>query len=50
MPYAIKKSGNKWLIINKQTGEKVGEAGSRSDAEKSVNARLAGEHKKKKGK
>lgn len=54
MPYSIEKHKNKWWIVNKQTGEKVGEADSKADAESSARARLAGEHgwkpKKKKGK
>jgi hypothetical protein len=42
MPYSIKKSGSSYLIISK--GKIVGRSDSKSKAESSVRARLAGEH------
>lgn len=46
MPYAIRKSeGTRpWKIIRKDTGEQVGAAYTKADAEASVRARYAAEH------
>ena len=44
MPYKIVKRGSKYAIVNKETGKTVGKSDSRSKAERSVRARLAGEH------
>lgn len=44
MPYSIRKRGNKYEIIKKDTGEVVGRSTSRAKAEASVRARMAGEH------
>ena len=44
MPYTIAKRGNKYAIINKQTGKVVGKSDTRAKAEASVRARLASEH------
>ena len=46
MPYKIVKKGGKkpYKIINKNTGRTVGSSNTRSEAESSVRARLAGEH------
>ena len=43
MPYTIVKRGNKYAILD-ENGKTVGAANTKSDAEKSVRARLAGEH------
>lgn len=54
MPYKIVKSGEKFKIVKKTTGEVVGTSATREKALSSINARLAGEHgwrpKKRKGK
>lgn len=44
MPYTIKKSGNKYQIVRKDTGKVIGSSDSRAKAQSSINARLAGEH------
>lgn len=44
MPYIIRKQGNKWAIIEKNTGKVVGTADTKEDAQSSARARLAGEH------
>lgn len=44
MSYSIKKSGNKFQIIKKDTGKVVGTSTSRAAAQSSIRARLAGEH------
>ncbi len=44
MPYKIIKSGNKFKIINKDTGKTVGTSDTKAKAEASVRARFAGEH------
>jgi hypothetical protein len=46
MPYKVQKSGDKWKIINKNTGKTVGTSDSKAKADASVRARLAGEHNK----
>lgn len=48
MPYSIRKHGDKYDIIKKDTGKKVGTSDSRAKAEASIRARYAGENKKKK--
>ncbi len=44
MPYDIRKHGNKYEIVRKDDGVVVGHSDSKSMAEASVRARLAGEH------
>ena len=44
MPYTIRKSGNRFRIVRKDTGKVVGASSSRADAQASIRARLAGEH------
>ena len=45
MPYSIRKAkSGGYNIVNKSTGKKVGHSNSKTNAEKSVRARLAGEH------
>ena len=50
MPHKIEKRKNKWVIIEVSTGKVVGESDTKSDAESSARARLAGEHGWKPGK
>ena len=47
MPYAVRKSGAKWQIVNKDTGKVVGTSTSKAKAEASIRARYAGEAKRK---
>ena len=44
MPYQVKKQGDKYVIINKETGKVVGHSDTKAKAEASVRARLGGEH------
>ena len=44
MPYRIVKRGEKFAIVNKETGKTVGTSTSKEKAQASVRARLAGEH------
>ena len=46
MPYRIEKKTGKrpYKIINKNTGKVVGSSTSKSNAQASINARLAAEH------
>jgi hypothetical protein len=44
MPYDVVRVGNKFKIVNKDTGKTVGTSETRAKAESSVRARLAGEH------
>lgn len=47
MPYEIKKQGDGYAIVNKDTGKTVGHSDTKAKAQASINARYAGEHKKK---
>jgi hypothetical protein len=47
MPYAVKQEGQRWAIVNKQTGKVVGHSTSKKMAEASVRARMRAETKKK---
>jgi hypothetical protein len=42
MPWAVKKTGNKWAIYKPGTGEIVGHSTSKAKAQASVRARYAG--------
>jgi hypothetical protein len=44
MPYSAKKSGKGYSIVNKNTGKVVGHSKTKSNAQKSINARNAGAH------
>jgi len=44
MPWAVRKSGNKWAIYKPDTGEVVGHSTSKKKAQASVRARYAGTH------
>lgn len=44
MPYTTRKSGKGYSIVNKKTGKTVGHSKTKSDAQKSINARNAGAH------
>ena len=44
MPYKIIKRGDKWAIVNKDTGKTVGMSSSKEEVKSSVRARLGGEH------
>lgn len=48
MPYAVRKSGDKYQIIKKDTGKVVGTSDSKAKAQASIRARYAGENKGKK--
>jgi hypothetical protein len=52
VPYRVAKQGEKYAIINKDTGKTVGHSDTKAKAEASVRARYANEPaaKKKKGK
>ena len=41
MPVVVRKSGNKWNIVEKHTGKVVGTSGSKEKAQASANARNA---------
>ena len=41
MPWSVKKSGNRWAIINSRTRKVVGHSATRAKAEASVRARYA---------
>jgi hypothetical protein len=38
MPYAIRKSGSKWKVVNKETGRVLGTHTSKRKAEKQLSA------------
>jgi len=44
MPYAIRKQGKRYAIVNKSTGKTVGHSSSKAKAQASINARNAGAH------
>lgn len=44
MPYAIKKVGNKWVVIKSTTGEKVAEHDSEEKAKSQINLLRGIEH------
>jgi phosphosulfolactate synthase (CoM biosynthesis protein A) len=44
MPYAIKKIGDKWLVVKADTGKKVAEHDSEEKAKKQLNLLKAIEH------
>ena len=44
MPVVVRKSGNKWNIIEKHTGKVVGTSDSKEKAQSSANARNASRH------
>jgi hypothetical protein len=48
MPWKVKKSGTKWIIVKADTGETVGHSDSEQKARASVGARYAAENKKDK--
>jgi hypothetical protein len=50
MPWSVKKSGDKWAIVTKGSGEVVGHSDSKEKAEASVRAMYANEGKGKKKK
>lgn len=41
MPYAIKKRGNKYVVVNKESGRVFGEHDSRASAKKQLRALYA---------
>lgn len=47
MPYSIKKQGQGFAIVNRETGKVVGHSKTKQQAQASVRARYAGESKKK---
>lgn len=47
MPYEVKKEGDRYAIVNKQTQKTVGHSDSKSSADASVRARYAGEWKRR---
>lgn len=49
MPYAIRKQGSKYAIVNKQTHKVVGHSATKGQAQKSINARNAAAHGAKLG-
>lgn len=50
MPYEIHKAGKGYSIVNKNTGKVVGHSTSKTQAQRSINARNAGAHGAKLGK
>ena len=44
MPYAIRKKGNKWLVVNKDTGKVKGTHDSKEKAEAQVRLLYGVEH------
>lgn len=48
MPYQIKKVGNKYKIVKKDTGKVVGTSDTLEKAKASIRARYGSENKKKK--
>jgi len=47
MPYAVRKSGSRYAIINRDTGKVVGHSTTKAKAMASIRARWAGEKKGK---
>jgi hypothetical protein len=41
MPWKVKRSGKKWVIVKADTGKVVGHSSSKAKAEASVRARYA---------
>lgn len=46
MPYALEKRGDRYAIVNKQTGKTVGTSETRKKAAASIRARMRSERKK----
>lgn len=46
MPWIVRKSGKKWAIVKKTTGEVVGHSTSKAKAQASVRARYASENRR----
>jgi len=44
MPYAIKKRGKKWAVVNTETGKTKGTHASRASAQKQINLLRGVEH------
>lgn len=49
MPYAIRKQGKQYAIVNKNTHHVVGHSKTKAQAQKSINARNAAAHGAKLG-
>lgn len=46
MPYALKKKGSKWLVVNKDTGRVLGSHDTRAQASRQLRAVYANTHGK----
>jgi hypothetical protein len=47
MPYNVRKSGSKYVVVSKQTGKVKSHHATKAKAQSSVRAIYANEHKKK---